>query len=333
MFWIAIVLLVVCLWAFFERLTFPSGRLGRRSSHSDAHPLTRMGPDQFIELSFGTVHYVYHSSSSSLPLNIFVHGYSTPMQMWQDVFQALVADGQPCLVFDLYGRGWSDSPSIPMNVDIFVSQLAELLYALSLPHDSYHLYGVSMGGAIIQRFTELHPQKVSKLILCCSAGLTLEKPGRLVFWILALPLLGPMAFKFIMQRGDERKARLQWAFPDREYFQVYRKLFQTGCREHPGYLRALFSTVTTFDFESASTSIEAVAKLNIPVLIVWGDKDTLIPVSNAYQFHRLYPTSTLCIIPGATHMLLIEHSPPVIDAVRTFLKEHLFNHRWTSVDQ
>ena len=243
--------------------------------------------------------------------------------MWQDVFQALVEDGQPCLVFDLYGRGWSDSPSIPMNIDIFVCQLAELLYALNLPHDKYHLYGVSMGGAIIQRFTELHPRKVSKLILCCSAGLTLEKPAQIVYWILSLPVLGPMAFKFIMQRGDERKDRLQWAFPDREYFQTYRKLFQAGCREHPGYLRSLFSTVTSFNFESLSPSIEAVAKLNIPVLIVWGDKDTLIPVSNAYEFHRLYRKSSLVIIPEATHMILIEHSQPVIEAVRTFLKNAL----------
>ena len=302
-----------------RRWTFCSGRLTRPYDYINSKPLTRMGRDQFIELSFGRVHYIYHSSSS-LPLNIFVHGYSTPMQMWQDVYQAMVQDDQPCLAFDLYGRGYSDSPAIPMNIDIFVCQLAELLYALNLPHKQYNLYGVSMGGAIIQRFTELYPLKVSKLILCCSAGITLVKPPKYYFGILSLPLIGPLIFQWVMQRGDERKDRLQWAFPDRDHYQAYRQLFRTGCREHPGYLRSLFSTVTSFDFESSSKSIEAISKLNIPILIIWGDQDTLIPVSNAYRFHQLYPNSSVTIIPGATHMLLIEHSQPIIDAIRAFLK-------------
>ncbi|CAF1993532.1 unnamed protein product [Rotaria magnacalcarata] len=190
-----------------------------------------MGPDQFIELSFGTVHYIYHSGSSALPLNIFVHGYSTPMEMWQYIFPEFVKDDQPCLVYDLYGP--------------------ELLYALNLPYEKYNLFGVSMGGGIVQRFTELHPYK----------------------------------------------------------------------EQHPGYLRALFSTLRNFDFESSLTSIEFIAKLNIPVLIIWGDKDLLIPVNNAYHYHRLYKNSSLTIIPGATHMLLLEHSAQIIDAVQAFFKD------------
>jgi len=280
-----------------------------------------MGADQFIELSFGTVHYIYHSSSStSLPLNVFIHGYSTPMEMWQDIFQAFVKDNQPCLVYDLYGRGWSDSPHIPMNIDIFVCQLAELLYALNLPYEKYNLYGVSMGGAIVQRFTELYPSRVSKLILCCPAGLNLVKPSKILMLISSIPILGPMLFKFMIKRENETKDRLHWAFPDDEKYKQYKKLFRLGWQQHPGYLRALFSTLTNFDFESSSKAIDFIAKLNLPVLIIWGDKDILIPVDNAYRYHRLYKNSSLTIIPGATHMLLIEHSEQVIDAIRTFLK-------------
>ncbi|CAF5043612.1 unnamed protein product, partial [Rotaria magnacalcarata] len=91
--------------------------------------------------------------------------------------------------------------------------------------------------------------------------------------------------------------------------------------QHPGYLRALFSTLRNFDFESSLTSIEFIAKLNIPVLIIWGDKDLLIPVNNAYHYHRLYKNSSLTIIPGATHMLLLEHSAQIIDAVQAFFKD------------
>jgi len=306
---------------FRERLAFQYGRLSRPYNHTSTMALTRMGSDQFIELSFGKVHYIYRSSttSSSPTLNIFVHGFSIPMEIWQDVFQSLVNDNQPCLIFDLYGRGWSDAPYVPMNVDLFVSQLAELLYALNLPYEKYNLYGVSMGGVIVQRFTELYPSKVSKLILCCSAGLNSVKPPMILMSILSIPILGPMLFKFVMQLGDSKSVRSQWAFPDNDKYQQYKNLFKETCKQHPGYLRSLFSTIFYFDFQSALKSVEFIEKLNIPVLILWGDKDTLIPVENAYRYHKLYKNSSLTIISGANHSLLIEHSKEAIKAVKTFL--------------
>jgi pimeloyl-ACP methyl ester carboxylesterase len=316
------ILACIILFKLHDRLTFQRGRLTRSYDRTSTRTITKMGSDQFIELSFGTVHYIYHPSSlPSLPLNIFVHGYSTPMEMWQDIFQPLVKDNQPCLVYDLYGRGWSDSPYVPMNVDIFVCQLAELLYALNLPYEKYNLFGVSMGGVIIQRFTELYPTRVSKLILCCSGGLNIVKPSKLIMFILSIPILGPIVFKFVMQHGNARKDRLQWAFPDNEKYEQYKKLFKSGWQQHPGYLRALFSTVTNFDFESSLKSIEFISKLNIPILIIWGDKDPLTTVDNAYRYHQLYKNSLLKIIPGATHMILIEHSEQIIESIRDFLKK------------
>ena len=317
---IGLLVVVGCIVKFRTRLAFPSGRLSRSRDRTAATPLTRMGADQFIELSFGRVHYIYRSSSTpSSTLNIFVHGFSIPMQIWTDVFQSLANDKSPCLIFDLYGRGWSDSPSVPMNVDLFVSQLAELLYALDLPHEKYHLFGVSMGGVIAQRFTELYPSKVAKLILCCSAGLNVVQPSKMLMTILSVPVLGPMLFKLVMQRADSKSVRSQWAYPDKDDYRRYQQLFQETCQQHPGYLRALFSTVVNFDFQSALSIIPSIDKLNIPVLIVWGDKDALIPVDCAYRYHQLYKQSSLCIVPGANHSLLIEHPKEVIEAIETFL--------------
>jgi len=281
-----------------------------------------MGTDQFIELSFGKVHYIYRpSSSTTTTLNIFVHGFSISMEIWQDVFQSLVNDDHSCLVFDLYGRGWSDAPFMPMNVDLFVSQLTELLYALNLPYKKYNLYGVSMGGVIIQRFTELYPSKVSKLILCCSAGLNSLKPSKILMVLLSITIIGPILFKLVMQRGDNKSIRSQWAYPDRDEYKKYMKLFQQTCKQHPGYLRSLFSTIFHFDFQSSLKSTEFIDKLNLPILIIWGDRDTLIPVENAYRYHKLYKNSLLTIVSGANHSLLIEHSEQAIQSIKTFLKD------------
>jgi len=312
------------IYKFREGLAFRYGRLSRPYNPTSSTTLTQMGTDQFIELSFGKVHYIYRpstSSSSSSTLNIFVHGFSISMEIWQDVFQSLVNDNHSCLIFDLYGRGWSDAPFVPMNVDLFVSQLAELLYALNLPYKKYNLYGVSMGGVIIQRFTELYPSKVSKLVLCCSAGLDLVTPSKILMFLLSIPIIGPALFKLFMQRSDNKNVRSQWAYPDRDEYKKFVKLFQKTCKEHPGYLRSLFSTIFDFDFRSGLKSVESIEKLNLPILIIWGDKDVLIPVENAYRYHKLYKNSSLTIIPGANHSLLIEHSQQAIEAIKTFLRD------------
>ncbi|CAF1300370.1 unnamed protein product [Rotaria sp. Silwood1] len=314
------------IYKFRERFTFKYGRLSRPYNEASTVALTQMGTDQFIELSFGKVHYIYRASStqtsissSSSKLNIFVHGFSIPMQIWQDVFQSLVDDNQSCLIFDLYGRGWSDAPFVPMSVDLFVSQLAELLYALNLPYQEYNLFGVSMGGIIIQRFTELYPSKVSKLILCCSAGLNVVQPSMILMCILSIPIIGPMLFKLVMENGDNKTVRSQWTYPNKDEYKQYQKLFEQTCKQHPGYLRSLFSTIFHFNFLLPLKTIQFIEQLNIPILIIWGDKDTLTPVENAYHYHKLYKNSSLNIIHGANHSLLIEHSKQAIEAIKPFL--------------
>lgn len=294
-------------------LTFANGRLKRSNKPQRK---STMGDDKFIELSFGTVHYIYTPSSTS-HLNIFVHGFSIPMEIWQDVYESFVRDNQACLIFDLYGRGYSDAPDVPMNVDLFVSQLAELLYALDLPYEKYNLFGVSMGGVIVQRFTQLHPRKVSKLILCCPAGLNIKAPSKLIMSLLAIPIIGPTAFQLVMARGESKSVRDQWAYPGSDKYRTFMQLFRDACEQHPGYVRSLYSTVVNFDFRSY---LNSTYQFNIPILIVWGDKDALIPVQNAYDYKKLYKDAVLSIVPGANHSLLIEHPNESIEAMKAFLK-------------
>lgn len=320
---VSLVLLLVLigfLWKIRPIVEFAQGHLSRPDDQKRRNRLRSMGEDQFIELSFGRVHYIYRSgSSSSKTLNVFVHGFSTPMQMWQKILPAFVEDDQPCLVFDLYGRGWSDAPALPMTVDLFVSQLTELLYALNLPYSTYNLFGVSMGGVIVQRFAQLYPSRVAKLILCCSAGLKVVQPPKYLLALLSFPFLGPMMFKRIMQQTDSPTVRAQWTYPDRQDFREIQDLFQETCREHPGFLRSLYDTVRQFDFQSIQRPI---ANFHRPILILWGDRDSLIPVENAYRYKELYPHASLKIIPNANHSLLIEHAEECVEAMRSFLSRN-----------
>lgn len=87
-----------------------------------------------------------------------------------------VKEGYRFLTFDLYGRGYSDSPDTKYTPELFVGQLTELLYALHIT-EKFHLLGLSMGGAISAHFTKVHPELVDKLVLISSAGIYVRSPA------------------------------------------------------------------------------------------------------------------------------------------------------------
>ncbi|CAF1269830.1 unnamed protein product, partial [Didymodactylos carnosus] len=327
-------------------LTFPSGPLTRvvisnvkgsspqhltydtnTDLYEEAHERSRtqlnIGHEKFIRLSFGVVRYTYLNTNitKNSPLNVFVHGFSTGMDLWRDVATALHKQGQRCLVFDLYGRGWSDSPDIKMNAELFVNQIVELLYSLNITDKSFNLYGVSMGGVIVQLFTKLYPEKVSKLILCCPAGLSVNRPTGIKALLLSLPIIGPVVFKKSIP-FLEKSAKLQWIDSNSELLQLYSENFRQCYRQHKGYLRSLYSSLIHFPWDTIQTIAQKInSDEKCPkILILWGDKDTMIDISDAHRYHKLYnQNSTLVIIPNANHSFLVEQSDAAISAIVQFL--------------
>ena len=131
------------------------------------------------------------------PTIVLVHGISMGMSTWNKVEDYLVNQlGRRVLTFDLFGRGLSDS-SFPNNAELFTSQLAELLFALSdqLGPSKYDIIGKSMGGAIAAHFCATFPQKINKAIFWAPAGLPVPYP--LTAELAKLPLLGDLIMPLV----------------------------------------------------------------------------------------------------------------------------------------
>ncbi len=100
---------------------------------------------------------------------LFVHGISTPSPAWSLIAPHLIKAGYRILCFDLFGRGYSDSPQVTHDAALFVSQITLLL--AHLPHwDKFDLCGMSLGGPIAAHFAHYYPHRVDRLILLCPAG-------------------------------------------------------------------------------------------------------------------------------------------------------------------
>ncbi len=107
----------------------------------------------------------FEQEGSGEPL-VFVPGLGGATPLWS-LQTAHFKTTYRCLAFDNRGAGRSDKPPGPYAMDLFASDLHELLDHLSI-HEPINLVGASMGGIIAQAFAHAYPHRVKRLVLACT---------------------------------------------------------------------------------------------------------------------------------------------------------------------
>jgi len=145
-----------------------------------------------IKLTNGICHYrtnIIKGSSELYDLNdtyVFIHGNDGSLYDFNNIIKELYYHNsllkEDCdkdtskyfkpiryIVYDLYGRGYSQYDNSPQTLQLFISQLSELLYALNI-HHKVHLVGYEMGSAIVTGFASVYPDKIKSIILLSPIG-------------------------------------------------------------------------------------------------------------------------------------------------------------------
>lgn len=234
------------------------------------------------------------TAGSGEPL-VFFHGAGT----WHGFDFALPWASEHRVICP-YHPGWGESSDAPeMNtVDDYMLHYLEMFDQLGL--DKVDLVGLSMGGRFAATFATRHRDRIRKLVLVAPAGLIVpEHP------LADLSKIPPEDVpKYLVDDFSVIAGRLPQG-PD-PAFQAARvreglsffKLIQTGLvgEKLPRWLH----------------------RINIPTLIVWGERDRIIPVGQAAVWQKLIPRSQVRRIPGAGHLVLDEKAEAV-QAVAEFL--------------
>ncbi len=260
---------------------------------------------QFVQLSDGMTHYELAGPEDGPPVTL-VHGFSVPSYIWDPTFAALAAAGMRVLRYDLFGRGFSDRPQLRYDRELFDRQLAELLDALDFPRPT-GLAGLSMGGPIVAVYTQRRPEQVSRLALLDPAGLALPEslPARLV----KLPLIGDWIMDAV---GDKvLLGNLRKDIKDPSQVESYIERFKQQMA-FPGFKRALLSTMRSGVLTHAADAYAAVGKLPIPVLLIWGEEDEVVPYHLSETLRQLIPQARFHAIPNAGHVPSLER-PAVVN--------------------
>jgi pimeloyl-ACP methyl ester carboxylesterase len=287
--------------------------------------MTKRATPPATEVSFETV--TLHGRESGYlvggegPALLLIHGMAGTCENWRSVIEPL-ARHHTVIAPDLPGHGLSAGGPGDYSLGNLASGLRDLL--LVLGHERATLVGHSLGGGIAMQFSYQFPELVERLVLVSSGGLGLEVspvlraaalPGADLF--IAATATAGQKIGGAVGRGLS-KVGMKPAADVAEVARGYGSLAEPDRRK--AFLATLRSVVGTEGQRVSATDRFYLAEA-VPVLIVWGARDPIIPVSHGEDAHRALPGSRLEIFGGVGHLPQIEQPSRFITVLEDFLAE------------
>ncbi len=253
---------------------------------------------------------------------LMIHGIAVSSEHWRDVLEPL-ADHHTIVAPDLPGHGMSVGGPGDYSLGNLATGLRDLL--LTLGHERATLVGHSLGGGIAMQFAYQFPEMVERLVLVSSGGLGSEVSPVLRAAALPGADLFIAATAGVGEKAGSAIARGMAAVgmrpgPDvAEVARGYAALAEPERRK--AFLATLRSVVGTKGQEVSASDRLYLAE-EVPVLIVWGARDPIIPVRHGEEAHEALPGSQLEIFEGAGHMPQVEQPVRFIAVLERFLAEN-----------
>lgn len=272
-------------------------------------------PGRFAKLSQGVTHYRWLGPARG-PVVVCVHGLTTPSPVWYAIAEGIGKLGYRVLVYDLYGRGFSDAPRGAQTGDFFARQLSDLLEHQGLK-DDITLMGYSMGGSICTHFTAKHPERVRRLVLLASGGVWLRE-STLTRLSRVMPLVGDWLHATFGVRAERRALRKQLGRP----FDVQGIVeVQLGEYKSRGFVRSVLSSRRHMLADMQEKAHRTIASAAVPVVGIWAEKDEVIPLKSLGTMTQWNRSVRQEVIPLADHAVGFTHSAEVVEVLREILLE------------
>ena len=265
-------------------------------------------------------HQVAYRSAGEGPPVVLVHGIAGSSATWGGALP-LLARNHTVVAPDLLGHGESAKPRGDYSLGAYASGIRDLLTALG--HDRVTVVGHSLGGGIAMQFAYQFPERCERLVLVSSGGL-----GKEVSPILKAVALPGAEYVLPLILTDRLHGAAGWATSWvgklgvrpapllAEIWDSWTRLTDTRAQ------RAFIHTIRSV-IDIAGQRVSARDRLylasEMPTMIVWGDRDGIIPVDHAYIGHELMTGSRLEIVEGAGHFLPVQQPARLVALLEDFV--------------
>ena len=247
-------------------------------------------------------HRVFFRSAGSGPVVVLVHGITSTSATWAKVLPYL-AERFTVIAPDLLGHGESAKPRGDYSLGAYACGIRDLLIALG--HDRATFVGHSLGGGVAMQLAYQFPEHCERLVLVSSGGL-----GRDISALLraaSLPgseLVLPLLVDARLLGAGRALGRLLGRFGLRVHTDL-EEVLRGHASLSDGEARAAFLHTLRTIVDPWGQRVDASDRLYlaqaVPFMIVWGERDPIIPVEHARAAHRLVPGSRLEVFPDAGH--------------------------------
>lgn len=262
-----------------------------------------------ITLDFGEIVYAENDVKSDVTL-VLIHGFGGNKDTWNWVVPEWT-DKYHVIAIDLPGHGESVSTK---TLSYTMTEQAEKLHTFleAKKIKQIYLFGHSMGGAIAVRYAVNHRENVNALILIDSMGMVQTKSDGIK----------------LVEKSDKNplydvctQERLETLLNYSMYKPPYiPDIIKDAVLEEKCARRALEKVMYEDMYKDVNVS-DVAKNIDIPTLILWGEKDRMTHVDDAALLHRIIKGSHLVILKEIGHVPILEDPEQTADAVDKFIKE------------
>ena len=259
--------------------------------------------------------------TGSGPALLLLHGLGCDHTTWRPVVESL-AKSFTVIAPDLLGHGDSDKPRADYSIGGYANGMRDLLTLLGI--DRVTVVGHSLGGGVAMQFAYQFPERTERLVLVAPGGFgpevtpairVITTPGfQQVMGLLALPGLLQVTAGSLRVLAATRIPQLRDLA---EVADIYESFADPRAR---AAIRHVVRAVVDWKGQVITMADRAYLTEAMPMCVVWGADDQVIPVEHAANAGTLAPGARVEIIPNAGHFPHKDHPERFVRIVRDFVR-------------
>jgi pimeloyl-ACP methyl ester carboxylesterase len=265
-------------------------------------------------------HRIAYVQAGSGPVVLLIHGITSSSENWRRVLPSL-ARRFTVIAPDLIGHGESDKPRGDYSLGAHASFMRDLLVALG--HDRATVLGHSLGGGVAMQLFYQFPERCERLVLVDSGGL-----GRDVSLLLRAATLpgSEVVLPFLAATRLLDAGRRAGGLLGQLGLRANTDLKEIGhghATLSDRQTRAAFVHTLRAVVEPGGQRIEAANRFylaeHLPFLLIWGEHDSIIPISHGRKTHEQVPGSRLEVFPESGHFPQLDEPERLVEVLTDFM--------------
>lgn len=297
-----------------------AGKLLLRPRDADWHKNREIlfHPDhsRFTDVDGVRVHY-QEAGDPHAPALVLIHGFASSTLVWSKVFLRLAAEGFRVIALDMVGFGYSAKPK---NGEYTIGGQSRLLLRLldQLGVRRAVFIGSSYGGAVAATCALDFPDRVEKLVLVGAVSNNRPLAYKLMR-VFSSPVFGDVVSPLLIGSRRLLRRRMKRVYDRHSWVLDERRVHARHLILRPaGAHRAIIRTVRGWNAERIAEDAHLITQ---PTLLLWGDNDLEIPLSDGERLHAEIPGSRLIVFLNCGHIPHEEYPEAFVDVVTGFCRE------------